>query len=397
MFAVCLRIFSQWKEWFRVEEEGGKRDARVDTMRGFFLMLMIVDHLGGVVSKYITWQPFGWVSAAEGFVFLSGAVFAYVQRKRVENVEQLCLVSWQRAWQLYCWFVGIIVLVVLVPSPGLWLHQGMMQGNWSVPIPLFWQQLEGGISWDFLWSNSLVAPLFLQRPGNILPLYVWFLLFAPCLLVLLQFRKITLVVLLGSLVLWAIGLRVDVQNLVSQQLFGRSFAASSFPLLSWQIFFVFGMWAGTRWGKGILPSWLRGRLVTVLLVLVALFFFTHRHVLSYKLFLFMGGDWVWENWTRVIVHPMRLFNAFVLAVLLKRLWEWVSKEFGLGFLAVMGRHSLVIFSVQAAILMWYKPWRKGFESASLSWQILLSFAVVAVFVWLARCLDARKKKKLALR
>jgi hypothetical protein len=46
-----------------------RRDHRLDTIRGILLIMMTINHLGGSASK-LTFEPFGFVSAAAGFVLL---------------------------------------------------------------------------------------------------------------------------------------------------------------------------------------------------------------------------------------------------------------------------------------------------------------------------------------
>ena len=53
------------------------RDPRLDTLRGLMLVMITINHLGSPLSLY-TYQPFGFYSAAEGFVFLSGVVAGLV-------------------------------------------------------------------------------------------------------------------------------------------------------------------------------------------------------------------------------------------------------------------------------------------------------------------------------
>src|ERR671939_252994 len=57
----------------------GKRDLRLDFLRGFGGFAMVVDHLGGDSWLYaLTGGNRFLVSAAEGFVFISGAVAGIV-------------------------------------------------------------------------------------------------------------------------------------------------------------------------------------------------------------------------------------------------------------------------------------------------------------------------------
>ncbi|MGE3272240.1 MAG: OpgC domain-containing protein, partial [Chloroflexota bacterium] len=60
------------------------RDPRLDLLRGFCVFAMVVDHIGGTSWLYaLTGGNTGPVTAAEGFVFLSGLVLGMVSRRRV--------------------------------------------------------------------------------------------------------------------------------------------------------------------------------------------------------------------------------------------------------------------------------------------------------------------------
>lgn len=48
-----------------------KRENALDALRGLFLVVMAFNHDGGPLSRF-THEPIGFVSAAEGFLFLSG-------------------------------------------------------------------------------------------------------------------------------------------------------------------------------------------------------------------------------------------------------------------------------------------------------------------------------------
>src|SRR5215218_9537606 len=62
------------------------RDPRFDLLRGYCVFAMIVDHVGGTSWLYaLTGGNRGPVTAAEGFVFLSGLVLGIVSRRRVSR------------------------------------------------------------------------------------------------------------------------------------------------------------------------------------------------------------------------------------------------------------------------------------------------------------------------
>src|SRR6266850_5514249 len=54
-----------------------KRDRRLDALRGLMLVIITIDHLPSAFAAF-TYQSLGFVSAAEGFVFLSGYVAGMV-------------------------------------------------------------------------------------------------------------------------------------------------------------------------------------------------------------------------------------------------------------------------------------------------------------------------------
>ncbi len=54
-----------------------ERDIRLDALRGLVLAWMTLNHLGGPLQAY-SFQTLGFVSSAEGFVFISGIVAGMV-------------------------------------------------------------------------------------------------------------------------------------------------------------------------------------------------------------------------------------------------------------------------------------------------------------------------------
>src|SRR5689334_1908406 len=64
-----------------------RRDLRVDLLRGFCIFAMVVDHMGGDSWLYaLTGGNRFYVSAAEGFIFISGFVMGTTYLGRTERV-----------------------------------------------------------------------------------------------------------------------------------------------------------------------------------------------------------------------------------------------------------------------------------------------------------------------
>ncbi len=81
-----------------------KRDLRLDVLRGFAVVVMIVDHFGGASWLYlITGGNAFFVSGAEAFIFISGLVVGMVYGG-IALKQGIWAAQWkalQRAWTLY--------------------------------------------------------------------------------------------------------------------------------------------------------------------------------------------------------------------------------------------------------------------------------------------------------
>ena len=111
--SIPRRLLASWRY------EGGKRDLRFDFLRGFAVFTMVVDHVGGEQSPlyYITGGDRFFVSAAEGFVFLSGLLMGMVnggliRRSDVGGALRKVL---NRAGMLYAITVGLTLVTAALP------------------------------------------------------------------------------------------------------------------------------------------------------------------------------------------------------------------------------------------------------------------------------------------
>jgi enterochelin esterase-like enzyme len=105
------------------------RDLRIDLLRGFFVLAMIVDHVRGVSPLYLlTGGNRFFVSAAEGFILLSGLMAGLIYRRVVarDGLGAAVRKVWARALTLYLLTVGItLVLLPLSELVGLPWAQGV--------------------------------------------------------------------------------------------------------------------------------------------------------------------------------------------------------------------------------------------------------------------------------
>src|ERR1700687_6098929 len=82
-----------------------QRRPELDALRGLFLVWMTLTHLPTRLSDLVN-QPLGFISSAEGFVFLSALLIARLYiRQAVEEGAALRTRLWKRALRIYGYHV----------------------------------------------------------------------------------------------------------------------------------------------------------------------------------------------------------------------------------------------------------------------------------------------------
>ena len=98
------------------------RRPELDALRGVLLLMMTFTHLPTRVSAYAS-QPLGFVSVAEGFVFLSAFVAGsgYSRLLRDRGAWEVRRRAWTRAAKLYGCHLGLLLFTVAIAA-GFALH-----------------------------------------------------------------------------------------------------------------------------------------------------------------------------------------------------------------------------------------------------------------------------------
>ncbi len=205
---------------------GDKRDLRLDLLRGFAVIAMVADHIGGERSWLyaITGGDEFFVSAAEVFVFISGLLMGiiYVGVVARQGLGAALMKSLQRAWTLYLMTISLTLTFMLL----------------STQVNLGWGQ---GTT-DASWSDLIISVLTLHRTfylTDVLLLYTLLVLAAGPVLVLLVHARTTYV-LAGSWGLWLLW-----QLAPQHAQFPWAIADNSvFNFPAWQALFVTAMATG---------------------------------------------------------------------------------------------------------------------------------------------------------
>src|SRR5260370_19735290 len=168
--------------------EGKSRDARLDALRGLFLVIMAAVHVPTPLSHLLQ-EPFGYTSVAEGFVFLGACLAGYVYGKTYLCAEWRTMAGrvWKRARQIY-----LVHLALVVPF-------GLLAWAAGSKLPPLANHFH-----DFLahpWASLALMPLLLHQPPlfDILPLYVIFLGATPLVLAMARRRGWGIVLIISGL------------------------------------------------------------------------------------------------------------------------------------------------------------------------------------------------------
>jgi hypothetical protein len=337
-----------------------ERDRRIDTIRGLLVAIMIIDHVGGYL-KMVTAQTLGYVSAAEGFVFLSGFVCAKVYGRYLDNTRLLLTKTFRRSFLIYRYHIAVALLLPLL----------------ALLIPPYQR------SWMELLHPYNVAPLktvlldlVLLHQGDyldILPLYAWLLLLCPLLLLLVGSVGPG-PVLTMSFFFWGIGQFIDPLQFLAGS-FGPQYGTGFFNLLSWQFLFALGICLGIsgRWLDRFCAN--RAALVTVAVVCLIFFIFRHADLdINHMLLV---------DRSKLPIH--RLLNFCFLMVLLRQILQNVPRNFFVPYIDYIGRYSLQIFSLHVLVIYLFRPvaWRVDamFDDAGLTVLSLVIFALSTLPVY----------------
>lgn len=318
------------------------RNDGLDALRGLFLVLMTLTHMPTGLSSALG-QPFGQISAAEGFVMLSAflAGQVYLKRGMRNGFGAMRKALWSRAATVYRHHLALFAFgITMVLLIGLVNEQKAITN-------LFMQYMAHPI------ETAAAGLLLIYQPAlfDILPMYVMFLLLTPWVLEQAQRRGWGLPLAI-SVAIWTASL-LGVRPMFHQGLMavtGLSLpmaATGSFNPFAWQLMWVVGLWLGTARMLGF-ESPLRAtpRAVTLLAVL-AVTFLLWRHAGGQVPFgLEASGapasaNKLIDKWD---LGPLRLMNVFAVAVVIAAVGPAIARRVKTGFLTRLGRSSLPVFS-----------------------------------------------------
>jgi hypothetical protein len=318
----------------KLNAPGSQRLPELDALRGLMLVLMTLAHLP-TQAQLVTNQQLGFVSEAEGFIFLSafltGRIFGHVANE--SGFPAVIKRLWTRALRLYgyhLFLLGIAFTVVATVAihtkrPSL---QGLLDFYLAHPIHAV---------------GSAVLLIYCPPLLDILPMYIIFLLATPIALYLGN-RWSWKLVLIPSGFIWVLaqfGLRTAIyaRMVHSAGLQIPLNEMGAFDLLAWQFLWIVGLSIGAG-GFGSIFKVLTSKMSVIAALLASAAFFFLRHPIVHVQF--DGALWsgLVDKWH---LGALRVLDFSSLAILFVAGRSWLARWLTIPPLVSLGKASLQVF------------------------------------------------------
>ncbi len=338
-----------------------KRNVTLDLLRGYYLFIILIDHLG---YKFYTpiygyFNGYGnlWVSAAEGFVFISGLLLGIIITKKLQKnglsfvIKNLFL----RSSKLF--FLHTILTVsftLLAINIGDWPELG--NGILIEPFRNIFTHTVT-LRYNYGWADVLI-------------LYSIFIAFSS-LFFIAKSRNLVAIPFILSLFLWIYSYKTE--RVYNSYL-------SSFEILSWQFLFYIGVVTGMY--KAKLTEFYKTNKKLIIAFVFLLFGITY--FLSIQSYFFGNYYFISKESASVVfvkqtLGPGRLITFFIWFIFYYYIFdlfkENLKKHFG-WILLTFGKNSLVTYIIQSIILfLAYYVYTSGHSFVNF---VITSLGVVVV-------------------
>jgi hypothetical protein len=339
------------KSW-RYVDTSEDRDLRIDFIRGMVMLVLIVVHIELFsLFNFLVWERIGVVSGGEGFVIVSGYVTGFVSRRRMDesgwkSASRKLLGRALQLWRVNVFAICLVALLAFLPAINLaslttFTDRGSNQTYNLFPAP--------GAS-----VATWVLDILLLRIGphqlQILGLYVCLLLLSPLILKAISTGRTPFVLCLSWLIYGA-------NTLFPSTPTGSQFE-SGFPLLTWQLLFVYGLTIGYHRARvWHFMSEKNGRYI---LVTASILFF---------------GFLFWAQNTPNPFIPSYARLSIIPAAIYRDVYDRFMQKNTLGFLRLVN-YACVLVVGYAVLTRFWEPLRRG-----LGWFLIpLGQASLYVFI-----------------
>ena len=369
---MLSRVAERLRAW-RYEsstDAANKRDLRVDLLRGFCVFVMIIDHVGGETS-WLYWITGGnrfYVSAAEGFLFLSGFSMGMVHQVviRKSGVRAMFGKVLGRAWFLYTLTVLLTIAFAAVST------------TLGAPYVDTMTPAKGRLDFTF----SVITFHRAYSLTDILVLYTLLMLAAGPALWLIA-RGYTGVVLAASVTAWTVAQLWPERIPRAWQI-----TDGGFPFSAWQLIFFIGLVLGFH--RHRLAAYLRpSALIAVGIAAIAALYVIRLitiHVIDQSGDLDVHELLFDKNDARIGRLVALLAVAAFLYAGATLTWVWLRRATG-WLLLPMGQRALFAYGVQLFVVAFFAS--ELMAPVRLDRENALFQAAAVGFVWVACLVQPR--------
>jgi len=311
-----------------------ERRPELDALRGLFLVWMTLTHLPTRFSDFVN-QPIGFVSSAEGFVFISALLVGRLYiRKFVLDPANARSKLWKRSLKIYGYHLLMLGFAfTVVAAIAVHTHKAALVNL----LDFYLAHPKAAILGSVL---LLYCPPLL----DILPMYVTFLFFTPMILsasVRFGWRKILAV----SGVVWVMA-QLGVRDLVHNWVVHVTHLkiplqeTGAFNLFAWQAVWAVGLWIGARTAMERepfrpLPGWMAGLSAAICLFFIGIRYGWLGPQLTTQALAVQLDKWQ--------IGPLRVVNLIAFAVFFYWLRKYVLRAVSVEPFLTLGKASLHVF------------------------------------------------------
>jgi hypothetical protein len=328
------------------------RITQLDGIRGLMLVIMTIDHISPTLIKLFS-NRLGYLSAAEGFVFLSGLLAGIVYSKKIlrEGIRSIQTKIHARAFLVYKYHIAtcLLAIILCICIPDLYSY---WKNNPPFVVPQSFPQLIG-----------LVTLLYQSKFLDVLPIYIIFLAATPLVMTQLLYGRWKLV-LMVSLIVWIFNFVVFKQvNLI--QYFPSYLNFGSFNVLGWQFLFFGGVVLGYLFSSNQLPFRTDNvTLFRVCLVIFGLIFF-EMYLSKFGIIKLGLADLpIPYAIDKDTLGLIRVIDVYAFIYIIAFLMNKYKQLFAWSWLSFIGKHSLQVYCYHCLLVMIFKPfvlYAKGFS------------------------------------
>jgi hypothetical protein len=311
-----------------------ERRPELDALRGLFLVWMTLTHLPTRFSDFVN-QPIGFISSAEGFVFISALLVGRLYiREFVQDPANVRLKLWKRSFKIYGYHLVMLAFAfTVVAAYAEHTHKAALMNLLDFYIARPKAAIVGSVL-------LIYCPPLL----DILPMYVTFLFFTPMILS-ATMRFGWRIILGASGLVWVLaqlGLRDLAHNWVVHvtHLKIPLQETGAFNLFAWQALWAVGLWLGARTALERepfrkVPGWMAAGAAAI-----CLFFIGVRYG---WLGPHLTGQALANELDKWRIGPLRVVNLISFTVFFYWLRKYVLRILEIEPLPTLGKASLRVF------------------------------------------------------